>query len=271
MAKQVPVTSVTPASKVKAVSKAQQARTRKLVGAIASVTPVGRVARSAATAAKAIKAEATMAKAGWNTAAKANYRAQVKREANPGMPTKANAGMATAQGAKQLYQLRATASADKTAQIAKNSVKTKPARKPVGNPPNDMKAIESQISSISRGGVGRSLGKARDTRVANSKKPTAGTPVKSVREPARTPKSDRSPFTYDTVRINSGVKSKSADQARSNATKKSSKLVKPVAAKVPARKPTPNPANPPRGTVRINSGSKRPAVLRKSAAALKKK
>ncbi len=47
----------------------------------ASFTPVGRVARGAATAAKAIKAEATMTKAGWNTAAKVNYRAQVKREA----------------------------------------------------------------------------------------------------------------------------------------------------------------------------------------------
>lgn len=52
--KMVPVTSVTPASKVKAVSKAQQARTRNLVTGIASATPVGRVAKTAATAAKAI-------------------------------------------------------------------------------------------------------------------------------------------------------------------------------------------------------------------------
>lgn len=51
--KTVPVTSVTPASKVKAVSKAQQARTRNLVMGIASATPVGRVARGAATVAKA--------------------------------------------------------------------------------------------------------------------------------------------------------------------------------------------------------------------------
>lgn len=183
------------------------------------------------------------------------------------------ARLAAKKAAQKLAQEAAKKTAAKTAQIAKNSVKTKPARKPVGNPPNDMKAIESQISSISRGGVGRPLGKARDTRVANSKKPTAGTPLKSVREPARTPKSDRSPFAYDTVRINSGVKSKTADQARSNATKRKpvAKLVEPVTARVPARKPTPNPTNPPRGTVRINSGSKRPAVLRKRAAALKKK
>lgn len=51
--KMVPVTSVTPASKVQAVSKAQQARTRALVMGIASATPVGRAAKVAATAAKA--------------------------------------------------------------------------------------------------------------------------------------------------------------------------------------------------------------------------
>ena len=53
MAKKVPVTSVTPASKVKAVSKAQQARTRNLVMGIASATPVGRAVKAAATVAKA--------------------------------------------------------------------------------------------------------------------------------------------------------------------------------------------------------------------------
>jgi len=67
MAKKVPVTSVTPASKVKAVSKEQQTRTRNLVIGIASMTPVGRVAKTAATAAKA----ATKV----NSAARANTRA----------------------------------------------------------------------------------------------------------------------------------------------------------------------------------------------------
>jgi len=54
MAKKVPVTSVTPASKVKATSKAQQSRTRNLVMGIAAATPAGRVAKAGATAAKAV-------------------------------------------------------------------------------------------------------------------------------------------------------------------------------------------------------------------------
>ena len=53
MAKKVSVTSVTPASKVKATSKAQQARTRNLVMGIATATPAGRAVKAAATAVKA--------------------------------------------------------------------------------------------------------------------------------------------------------------------------------------------------------------------------
>ena len=53
MAKKVPVTSVTPASKVKATSKAQQARTRNLVMGIVTATPAGRAVKAAATVAKA--------------------------------------------------------------------------------------------------------------------------------------------------------------------------------------------------------------------------
>ncbi len=59
MAKKVQVTSVTPKAKVKATSKAKQASTRKLVGAIASVTPVGKAAKVAGAAAKAVKAKNT--------------------------------------------------------------------------------------------------------------------------------------------------------------------------------------------------------------------
>lgn len=55
--KMVPVTSVTPASKVKAVSKAQQARTRNLVMGIASATPVGRAAKVTGTVSKLGKAK----------------------------------------------------------------------------------------------------------------------------------------------------------------------------------------------------------------------
>jgi len=59
----------------------------------------------------------------------------------------------------------------KAEKIASNSVKLKPAAKPVGNPVNQEKSIESMISSVSRGGLktGGTLGKGRDYRVANSK------------------------------------------------------------------------------------------------------
>jgi hypothetical protein len=66
--------------------------------------------------------------------------------------------------------------ADKTKPVAqqapKKNVKVKPAAKPVGNPVNQEKSIESMISSVSRGGLktGGTLGKGRDHRVANSKK-----------------------------------------------------------------------------------------------------
>jgi hypothetical protein len=139
--KTVPVTSVTPKAKVTATSKAQQARTRNLVMGIASVTPVGRIA-------KTIKTEATMAKAGFNAAAKTSVRKQVARDAfakkNPG----------------KLME-------------PKSAVKVKPAAKQVGNPRNDVKARENYYSSISRGGAGAGpAGKAKDTRVHFSKKPT---------------------------------------------------------------------------------------------------
>jgi hypothetical protein len=51
--RKVSVTSVTPRATVTARTKAQQARTRKLVGTIAAVTPAGRAVKIAATAKKA--------------------------------------------------------------------------------------------------------------------------------------------------------------------------------------------------------------------------
>ena len=54
----------------------------------------------------------------------------------------------------------------------KSAVRVKPPAKTVGNPPNNIKAWESVLSSASRGGVGRTMGKTKDARVANSKKPT---------------------------------------------------------------------------------------------------
>ena len=61
--RKVPVTSVTPASKVKATSNAQQSRTRNLVMGIAAATPVGRAAKVATTAIKAGTKTASVAKA----------------------------------------------------------------------------------------------------------------------------------------------------------------------------------------------------------------
>jgi hypothetical protein len=63
MAKKVPVTSVTPKSKVKASTEKEKASTRKTVAAIASLTPVGRGVKTATTAVKAAKvAKAATAK-----------------------------------------------------------------------------------------------------------------------------------------------------------------------------------------------------------------
>ena len=194
MAKKVQVTSVTPAIKTKAVSKAQQSRTRAIVMGIATATPVGRGAKAVATAAKAVKAEATMAKAGWNSAAKANYRAQVKREADA---------------------------------IAKNSVKTKPAAKPVGNPPNDTKAWEDYVGSVSRGAPGRGpAGKAKAIRVANSK--TAKNTVPSAKKPARIPEVPAGA----TVKINSAKTTRVVRVNPKKVTSSSTSAVKRVTRKV---------------------------------------
>jgi hypothetical protein len=161
----------------------------------------------------------------------------------------AAAAVASRLAAKKLAQEAAKKTAARTAQIAKNSVKTKPARKPVGNPVNQEKSIESMISSVSRGGLktGGTLGKGRDHRVANSKKLKWEPNSRKVLDEIAAMKKTK------TVKINSGVKSKTADQARSNATKKSAKLIEPVTARVPARIPE----VPARGKVRINSAKTR--------------
>lgn len=161
------------------------------------------------------------------------------------------ARLAAKKAAQELAKKAAKAATAKTAQIAKNSVKTKPAAKQVGNPRNPAKELDGVANSFYRSwnpstgiedGV-RSAGKSRAGRVANSK--LSKKTVKSAKEPARRPVPDgRSPFSYKTIEINSAVKSKTADQARSNNAAR-----KPAPASVPARKP----ANPARGTVRINS------------------
>ena len=67
----------------------------------------------------------------------------------------------------------------------KSNVTVKPARKPVGNPPNMTKSTEEMLSSASRGGVGRgSLGKAKTARKFST---SAGRGKMDVRKPARMP------------------------------------------------------------------------------------
>ena len=78
MAKKVPVTSVTPTSKVKATSKAQQARTRGLVMGIATATPAGRVAKTATTAVKSATKVSSAARANTRALKAANKDVGIK-------------------------------------------------------------------------------------------------------------------------------------------------------------------------------------------------
>ena len=95
------------------------------------------------------------------------------------------ARLAAKKVAQEVAKKAAKAAAAKTAQIAKNSVVKKPARKPVGNPPNMTKSTEEMLSSASRGGVGRgSLGKAKTARKFST---SAGRGKMDVRKPARMP------------------------------------------------------------------------------------
>lgn len=140
----------------------------------------------AAKAVKMAKDEIVMAKAGWNTAAKINYRAQAKREASAlkaaNKPVKnkdASVMNRNNQYARQAIlnekPARSTATRGGSMKSKQNwpeSMKNpKPGRtKP--NPPNEAKARESYLSSISRaGGAGRGpAGKAKDMRIAKSKR-----------------------------------------------------------------------------------------------------
>ena len=169
--RKVPVTSVTPASKVMATSKAQQSRTRNLVMGIAAATPVGRAAKAAGTAAKAVSSTRKS-----NTLAK-----------------KYDNALKAASGTKSPRPYRDVV----------ESVKVKPAAKPVGNPPNPSKSTEEMISSVSRGGIGRgSLGKAKTARKFST---PAGRGKMDARQPSRTPDPDArsvGPLSYRQIKIN---------------------------------------------------------------------
>jgi hypothetical protein len=192
------------------------------------------------------------------------------------------ARIAAKKAAQEAAKKAAKAAAAKTAQIAKNSVKTKPARKQVGNPPNETKAWEDYIGSVSRGAPasGRSAGKSKTARVFNSK--VAKKTARPVKEPARTPTPDnRPPYSYKTVEINSAKSTKAKGSSNNfvEAPIKDTKLgersgvfaPRAVKARVPARKP----ANPARATVKINSAKSVRVVKvkrrKKSAAQLRPK
>jgi 2-oxoglutarate dehydrogenase complex dehydrogenase (E1) component-like enzyme len=102
MAKKVSVTSVTPASKVKATSKAQQARTRGLVMGIATATPAGKAVKAVASTGKTVR--------------------------------KIKAAQMVKQNKKTVEKVARMQEKTKAEKIAKNSVTTKPANK--NNPSN---------------------------------------------------------------------------------------------------------------------------------------
>lgn len=121
------------------------------------------------------------------------------------------ARLAAKKAAQELAKKAAKAATAKTAQIAKNSVKTKPARKQVGNAPNSTKSLEKTASSFYRtwnpetgmeDGL-RVAGKLRDARVASSKKPTASGNAAKKPAPASVPARKPANPARATVKINS--------------------------------------------------------------------
>jgi hypothetical protein len=141
------------------------------------------------------------------------------------------AAIAARLAAKKAAQQLAKKAASKTAQIAKNSVVKKPARKPIGNPPNNTKAWEDYIGSVSRGAPARgsSAGKAKARRVANSK--IAKNTVPSAKEPARIPEIPAG----RTVKINSAKTTRVVRVSPKKVTSSSTSSVKRVTRKAVAK------------------------------------
>lgn len=139
------------------------------------------------------------------------------------------ARLAAKKAAQELAKKAAKAATAKTAQIAKNSVKTKPARKTVGNPPNMTKALEEQLSSASRGGVGRgTLGKAKTARKFTG---SAGKGKMDVRKSARMPDEPA----RATVKINSAKTTRVVRVSPKKVTSGSTSSVKRITRKAVAK------------------------------------
>jgi hypothetical protein len=97
----------------------------------------------------------------------------------------------------------------KTASQVISHVKVKPAARTTGNPPDQGKSLERLYSSASRGGVGKGpLGKARDARVANSKKlnwePSERQTLDAIQATTKRP----------TIKINSAPKPKTSPKKK---------------------------------------------------------
>ena len=125
MAKKVPVTSVTPASKVKATSKTQQARTRGLVMGIATSTPAGRVAKAGTTA---VKAAARMQKLSATEKAKVKEVKYVAKNAKPGSVSKMLDKLPLEEKRAYSEALRKSIPAKKKAAVYKKTSVDSPAR-----------------------------------------------------------------------------------------------------------------------------------------------
>jgi len=113
MTKKVQVTSVTPASKVKASSKKEQASTRKTIGMIASAVPAGKAVKAVASTGKAVR--------------------------------KVQAAQMVKQNKKTVEKVARMQEKTKAEKIAKNSVKVKPANKSV---PSNEKINDFRSSTL---------------------------------------------------------------------------------------------------------------------------
>ena len=97
-----------------------------------------------------------------------------------------------------------TAKKSKPLAEPKSAVRVKPAAKQIGNPYNYTKSWEQVLSSVSRGGVGSTTGKARDARVLMSSKAV------SSKKPSRPVVSPSNPDFRPRVKINSAPKKTTA-------------------------------------------------------------
>ena len=151
--RKVPVTSVTPASKVKATSNAQQSRTRNLVIGIATATPVGRLATGA------IKASRTTGIAGFgatkiaikkvaNETSKSKKPFSVPSNAHPKLHDKVSSNVKTVPSAamKKSNAPFSSTSGAKQAKAENARLKSKPSKAETKANARGLKAANKPLS-----------------------------------------------------------------------------------------------------------------------------